>query len=625
VVDTRVTTLVSRVRAPDEMVRRHPELTADPSATSPKRQEERRWERHTASTGTLAGRRGENNASHTAPTPGIPMDRTPLPLFVALFALLAACGGADGGSQSAFEDAPPEERYGGTAVIGSISDIPDMNPLTSTETLASEMQQHVLFLPVIQYDENLQPQPAFARSWETNEDTTALTFHLRDDIYWHDGVKTTAYDLAFAYEMANEPATAFPNAAFWDHYGRGEAVDSFTFRVEMEPHAEFLDPWRTFPAVPVHILGDVEPAQMAQHRYSREPLGNGPFRFVSRVDGQSWTFDANPDFPEDLGGRPYLDRLVYRSIPEETTLLTELLTGRVHFFIAVSPDQTQAIEENPSTRLITYPDRSFILIGWNQRREPFDDVRVRRALTMAMNREGIVEAALYGYGSRANSTVPPFFWQYNEKAGGDLGYDPEAALALLQEAGYARGPDGMLRNAAGEQLSFTLNTNQGRQVRADIAEIIQADLRSIGIEMNIQILEWGTLLDRINDPRQRDFDAVLIGWRTEFRLDDTDLFHCNRRDQPFQWVGHCDQSLDALLDTLPTLADREQALPLWMEYQQLVSSQQPYTFVYFEERLQGVHNQLRNVHPDPRGDLLGVAQWYLSSGQQAMPDEGELE
>jgi hypothetical protein len=165
-------------------------------------------------------------------------------------ALLAACGSNDRGG-AAFDELPEEQRYGGTAVIGSISDIPDINPLTSTETLASEMQQHVLFLPVLHYNENFEPIPAFARSWEVNADTTLLTFHLRDDIFWHDGVKTTAYDLAFAYEKARDPATGFPNTAFWTHYGRGEAIDSFTFQVALTPHAEFLDPWRTFPAAPV--------------------------------------------------------------------------------------------------------------------------------------------------------------------------------------------------------------------------------------------------------------------------------------------------------------------------------------------------------------------------------------
>lgn len=539
--------------------------------------------------------------------------------------LLTACGGSDAPSAS-LEDLPEEARYGGTAVIGSISDIPDINPLTSTETLASEMQQYVLFLPVIHYDENFQPVPALARSWEVNEDTTLLTLHLRDDVYWHDGVKTTAYDLAYAYEKATDPETGFPNTAFWTHYGEGAAVDSFTFTVEMRPHAEFMDPWRTFPAVPKHILDGTPSAQLRQHPFStRTPLGNGPFRFVSRQDGQSWTFEANPDFPEELGGRPYLDRLVYRSIPEPTTLLTELLTGRIDFYTAPSNDQADAIRNDRNTRLINYMDRSFVIIGWNQRRPPFDDQRVRRALSHAINRQGLVDAVLYGYGTLANSTVPPFFWQFDEEAGSDIDYNPEKALALFAEAGYTRGPDGILRNTDGQPLRFTLNTNQGNQVRADIATIVQADLRQVGVDMQIQILEWGTLLDKVNDPRNRDFDAVLIGWRTEFRIDDSDLFLCDKIDEPYQWVGHCDPELDELIDQLPLITSREASLPLWHEYQRRVADAQPYTFIYFQERLHGVRNRLRNVHSDPRGDWVGVDRWYVADapGLPSASDSGE--
>jgi peptide/nickel transport system substrate-binding protein len=535
-------------------------------------------------------------------------------LLLAAAVLPAACG-PDAGPR-VFDDVPEGDRYGGTAVIGSISDISDVNPLTSTDVLGAEVQQYVLFLPLISYDENLEPVPALARSWEITPDTSALIFHLRDDVYWHDGVKTTAYDMAFTYERARDPETGFPNTAFWTHFGRGEAVDSFTFRVEMRPHAQYLDPWRTFPPVPRHILADVPPARLKQHPFStREPVGNGPFRVAGRIEGQSWTFEANPRFPEELGGRPYLDRIVYRWVPEPATLLTELVTGRIDFYNApIPPEQAQRIEADPNARLITYPDRAFVIMGWNQRRPPFDDVRVRRALTRAIDRQRIVDAVLYGRGRIANSTVPPFFWQYDPEAGADMGHDPEGATALLREAGFTPGPDGILRDPQGRPFRFTLNTNQGNQARVDIAQIAQADLRRIGVQMDIQVLEWSTLLSRINDPRTRDFDAVLIGWRTEFRIDDTDLFHCDKRDDPYQWVGHCDPRLDVLMDTLPLLTDQEQARGLWSEYQRRVASEQPYTLIYFEERMHGVHNRLRNVSPDPRGDWSGIARWYIAQG-----------
>jgi peptide/nickel transport system substrate-binding protein len=514
----------------------------------------------------------------------------------------------------AFEgaDIAEEDRYGGTAVVGVIGDIPNIGPLTSYDHNSNQIQLFVLWTPLIRFDADFEPQPWGARAWEVSEDSTVLTFHLRDDIYWHDGPKTTAYDWKFSYDMARTPETAFPNLAFWTHYGEAEAVDSFTFRVRMRPHAEFLDPWRAFAPSPRHILEGVAPADLRNHAYSTtRPVGNGPFRFVSRAPAQNWIFEANPDFPAELGGRPYLDRIVYRVIPEPATLLSELLTGGIDYYIGPPPEQAQRIIDAPGARLHTFDDRAFVIIGWNQRRPPFDDVRVRRALTKAINRQAIVDGVVFGYGSIGNSTVPPFFWQYDEQAGRDLVYDPEAALALLAEAGWNRGPDGMLRNAQGQPFRFEMKTNQGNRVRTDILQVVQSDLRRVGIDVQARILEWGTLLAQVNDPVARDFDALIIGWVTEFRVDDKDLFHCDRQDRPYAWVSHCHPEVDRLLEQLPLIADRSAALPRWQEYQRLIADQQPYTFVYFQQRLEGISNRLLNVNPDARGDWLDAKRWFI--------------
>lgn len=542
-------------------------------------------------------------------------------LLLALLACasLAACGEGDAADRGADDDpnVPEEERFGGTAVVAAIGDIPDINPLTSTDHTANQIQQFVLFTPLITYDEEFRPQPWLAESWELNDDTTAVTFHLRDDVYWHDGVKTTAYDLKFSYDLARDPETGFPNTAFWTHYGDAEAVDSFTFRVAMEPHADFLDPWRSFTPVPRHKLEGVGAAAMRTHPFStREPLGNGPFKFVEHVSGQHWTFAANDRWPEELGGRPYLDRIVYRAIPEQTTLLNGLLTGEIDYYIAPPAEQAAEVEAASNVRLIHFPDRSFVIIGWNERRPMFEDRNVRRALTMAIDKQRIIDGILYGYGQVANSTVPPFFWQFDEQAGAGLDHDPEQARRLLDEAGWTDSDGDGVRDKDGRPFRFQMVTNQGNQIRADIIQAVQSDLRKVGIAVEPQVLEWGTLLDRINDPETRNFDAVVIGWVTEFRIDDSDLFHCDKMDDPYQWVSYCDPEADRLLDTLPRIVDRDRSLALWQRYQRKIASDQPYTFVYFQERLEGVSNRLRNVHPDARGDWYGAHEWFIMPGER---------
>jgi len=555
-------------------------------------------------------------------------------------AVLSACGG-DGGTRArpvpnvAFcqdvlprvdawvaqareaNPTPDDPRFGGTAVVGTIGEMADgMNAAVSSDYSATQHQQFVNLMTLVDYDVDANPRPYLAESWEVAEDNTSVTFHIRQDVYWHDGEQTDAHDVAFTYRVVTNPETAFPNAAFWNHYVQGdegvEVLDDFTVRVLMEPHAEFLDPFRTVAILPEHLLGDVPPAELKQHPFGTQcPVGNGPFVFWSHSPQERWVFEANPAFPEALGGRPFLDRYVYRIIPEQTTLLAELLTQNIDVYISPAPDQAQRIVDDPEVELLRYPFRNYVLVGWNARRPQLSDARVRRAITMGTDRESIVQAILQGYGTVANGSVPPFHWAYDSDAPG-LGYDPDGARALLEEAGWVdRDGDGIRENASGEPLSISIKYNTGNQQRQDIAEIMQAQLSEVGIEVTPQVVEWATLLQQINTPEVRDFDGVVMGWVVEFKLDDTDLFHSERIDEPFAWSGTRNADMDRLLVQLGRTVDREEARALWAEYQEVLIEEQPYTFFYFPERLDGVSTRLMGVQMDARGEWLNVKDWYL--------------
>jgi peptide/nickel transport system substrate-binding protein len=513
---------------------------------------------------------------------------------------------------------PDDPRYGGTVVVGTIGEIADgMNAAVSSDYSATQHHQFVNLMTLLDYDENAVPRPYLAESWDVADDNTSVTFHLRRDVRWHDGEQTDAHDVAFTYITVTNPATAFPNAAFWDHYVKGpdgvEVLDDFTVRISMNPHAEYLDPFRTLGILPEHLLGDVPPEELKRHPFGSQcPVGNGPFVFVSHRAQDRWTFEANPGFPEGLGGRPFLDRYIYRVIPEQTTLMTELLTEGVDVYVQPRADQADQLKDDPDFNLMQFPFRDYVLVAWNARRPMLSDSRVRRAITMGTDRESIVQAILQGYGSVANSGVPPFHWAFDAELPVTVGYDPDAARALLDEAGWTdRDGDGVRENAAGDPLAFSVKYNAGNQQRQDIAEIMQAQLSNIGIDVTPQVVEWATLLQQINTPDVRDFDGVVMGWVVEYKLDDMDLFHSERIDQPFAWSGTHNPVIDELLETMSVTVDRDEALALWSEYQRAVMEEQPYTYFYFRDRLDGVNKRVRGVEMDARGEWLNIREWYI--------------
>ena len=169
----------------------------------------------------------------------------------------------------------------------------------------------------------------------------------------------------------------------------------------------------------------------------------------------------------------------------------------------------------------------------------------------------------------------------------------------------------MRESEDGTRLSLSIKYNTGNQQRQDIAEIMQQQLRAVGVEVQPQVVEWGTLLQQINTPDLRDFDGVVMGWVVEFKLDDIDLFHSERINQPYAWSGTDNVDIDRLLEELSITADRTEAMALWREYQELLIEEQPYTYFYFPDRLEGVNRRVKGVEMDARGEWLNIKDWYL--------------
>lgn len=527
-------------------------------------------------------------------------------------ALLAGCGGSE---RAADSDAVPDSlRYGGTVVVASLNEINSMNHFVSVDETSQELQANVLFTPLIRYDTNLTPTPYLAESWDTvttRSGGLVITFRLRDDVKWHDGVPTSAYDVKFTFDRIKDPRTSYPHASLLQLYDSAVVQDSFTIAFHLTRYPGYMDPWRRISPMPEHILGEVAPGDLAHHPFGTEsPLGNGPFRFVEHRSGDRWVFEANPDFAESLGGRPYLDRLVYRYIPEATTKLAELLAGEVDVYLIVSPDQVAEIEAHPDARVITYENRNYAFVAWNGRRTFFQDQRVRRAMTLGIDRQRIVEVARKGLGRMAEGPVPPFHWAYYADME-PLPYDPERARALLDSAGWVdRDGDG-IRERDVYKASFELKANQGNPTWEQIVMLVQADLAKVGVEVRLRFQEAQSFGADITSPERR-FDAFVLAWQADFNLDDRINFACSQLEGLFQFASYCNPRVDEILDRVAITEDRSRALPLWHEYQEILQWEQPYTFLYYDVRANAVRERVRDVEMDIRGDFISVTDWWIA-------------
>jgi peptide/nickel transport system substrate-binding protein len=435
-------------------------------------------------------------------------------------------------------------------------------------------------------------------------------------VRWHDGEPVTAEDVKFTFDLAKDPATAsLIGSAYLGEVSAAEVLDAQTIRFRFaRPHAQALEDFWWAP-LPKHLLSGVEPAQLRTAPFNRQPVGSGPYRFAEWRSNDRLVLERNPDFPAELGGPPHLDRVIFRIIPEPSTMLTELLTGGVQVDIPVIPDQAAQLKTSPGVEFHTYPSRTVYYIGWNTRRAPFDDARVRRALTLATDRQEIIDALLYGHGTLASSPIPP--WSpFHPREVAPLPYDPAQAAALLESAGWSdRNGDGIRENAAGKPLRFTLMTSDNPFSRA-VVEVVQAQLKKVGVDARIQILEFQTMLAQ---HRGRDFDAVFHNWVLDnFQVASApaSLFHS-------RWANvagsanrssYANARADKLIERGAAATDPAEARQVWAEFTELMNEEQPLTFMFWKDELTAAQERVQGVTMDARGDLSSIARWWLPRG-----------
>jgi peptide/nickel transport system substrate-binding protein len=499
---------------------------------------------------------------------------------------------------------------GDTLVDASIGDASTFLPGLASDTASMAIVDQA-YKGLVKYDTNFNLVGSLADRWEVSEDQRTIVFHIRPNLVWADGAPFTAEDCVFTWKLMSDPNTPTAYGESFLQIESAEAIDPLTFQVTYKTvFAQAIETW-AIGIMPKHLL---EGQDLDQSPLSRTTVGTGAFQVESWDTGQRIVLAANPSYWE---GRPYLDRLTTRIIPDTATQMMELSTGALDM-MSLEPDQWLQAQENPMLRdnyqFFKYLSSSYTYLGFNLKNPKFADARVRRAIGLAIDKDEIIEGVLLGFGQPANGPFKPDMWAYNDKVK-PLPFDQAQARRLLAECGWVDSDKDGILDKDGEPFVFTIMTNQGNRLRELTGVIIQSRLKDVGIEVKFRTVEWAAFLKEYLD--KHDFEAVIMGWTIPHDPDLFDVFNSKKTNPgELNFVSYSNAEVDELIDVNRFNLDQAVRKPAIDRIQEIFYEDTPYVFLYIPEALVVVSNRFIGPKSSPIGLGYNINEWFVPASKQ---------
>jgi peptide/nickel transport system substrate-binding protein len=494
-------------------------------------------------------------------------------------------------------------QYGGQLVVGVDVEPAMLNPIISTDWLGKRIVLRRIQQGLVRVDAADDPEyrivPELAERWDVSPDGRRYIFHLRRGVTWHDGHAFGARDVIATLDKVFDPKTlaASTRADFaeLEHY---RAQDDWTVEfVWKRPYFLVLDALADLPIQPAHVIAALSAAQYnaaASNPLNRAPLGTGPFRFVSWENHSQIALERNPSY---WGERAFVERLIFRIVPDANVRMQLAERGEIDLLYRLKTDQwTRA----GSSGLRTHWHRSrfyaskYNWIGWNETQPFFADVRVRRALTLLIDRPSIIGKLMHGL---PRPTSCHFYWASSacDPAQTPLPYDPEQAARLLDSADVRDHDGDGVRDRAGQPFRFALLLPSHATEAARIAAKIKEDLARAGIEMELETLEWSAFMQRVTD---HAFDAISLLWGGDARMDPTQIWHSASRAGGSNFISYNNAEADRLIEQARVTLDADARAALFRRFGALLHADQPYTFLFVPAELDLLHERIKGARPN---------------------------
>jgi len=400
-----------------------------------------------------------------------------------------------GGSYST-EAVAQKPIYGGTLTIALSAEPPGLDPTTNPAATIKRVVHYNLLEGLLKVDRRGNVVPALAKNFRISQDGKEYTFELHKGIKFHDGTPCKAEDVQFSLERLLDPKTAAVHRKLYEGIESIQVIDSLTVKLKMKKYdSNFLFNLARGDAVVV--------ARQAVDRMKSHPIGTGPFRFADWKRGDSVILVKNPNYY--VKEIPYLDKVVFKFIPDPSAQLAALRAGDVDVIAYdLSPENAPALEKDPRFKVLKGNTTTDVIMAMNHSRKPFNDHRVRQAITLAVDRQAVITGAVAGYGTIIGSHMDPTNPYYVDLAG-LYPYNLAKAKQLLTEAGYPNG------------FEATIKLPEPYAYARRSGEIITDQLSKAGIKLTIEVIQWGQWIERVF--RNADYDLTVIGHAEPFDIE----------------------------------------------------------------------------------------------------------
>ncbi len=467
-----------------------------------------------------------------------------------------------------------------------------INPILANDSASSEISQW-LFNGLLKYDKDANITTDIAKSYYFKNEIT-LIIKLRKDVYWHDGTQVTSQDVIFTYETILNPKVFTSIASNYKEVKSVKALDKFNIEIIYKrPYFKALEIWMVN-LLPYHLLKDEK--DLMTSNFNKNPIGTGPYTLNSFKNASDIILTANENYFE---GKPKIDKIHYKFYPDPTTSFLMLKQKKLDISSLTPIQINRQLNEEfyKNYQIIETPSFSYTYLGFNLNNKKFQDKRVRKALSLAINRQELVDILYFGHAKVCNGPFLPRTFAYNEKVK-PISQDIKKAKQLLKEAGYNK------KNP----LKFELVTSTGNEIRINAAQILQHQLKQVGVEIKIRVLEWQAFLNTVVHPRK--FETILLGWSLALTPDAYPLWHSeSRKIGRFNLVGYKNKELDKLIEQGSITVNREKLAKIYKNIFTIISDDLPYLFLFIPNSITVVNKNIKNIEPSFTGILHNQIHW----------------